>query len=253
MGNQLGLSSNLTLEAPATNTLMNGPVSLVANWQGTARNVEVALSQYNASGANETPPKQETLYCGYQQSTLGQTLEPKDAGFFLIEYGVGSHTRRRYVDMLAARLYLGFCDSVRVSAKRWRYNYFIGSYVNNAVQVSAAIGEASGGSYDELTSTQVGYAAPLASMARTFKPPEGAYALEWGVGPFTVTSSARWWGSAEPKLTLNSSTDPVDSDPATGLVPSYRRLNIQETCYVTSNGVAMVNGALTTVRWFLNS
>ncbi|MGP1665008.1 MAG: hypothetical protein ACTS5I_03645, partial [Rhodanobacter sp.] len=96
--------------------LSAAPVQLVAGWTSPiARPVEVALFAEYSSESAFPPP----VSAGYVGSDI--TLQdPRNPAFFKIEYGCGAIVRTRYVDLQSARLYLGVCDNVRVSIKRWR-------------------------------------------------------------------------------------------------------------------------------------
>lgn len=248
----LAAGKNVIL-APATVgvTALTAPTNLLAEWQGVARPVEVALFAESPQFSYTFPSQ---LYIG---SVGGNTFAPALPAYFLIEYGCGAIVRRRYVDAASARVFLGTCDVVRVLAARWQ-DVIFWAMAPNDLSVSASIAEACGGSYDELRATQMANLAGAAAGLTYFKAPSGAYSWQAGFSRQNGVATPLW-GSAEPDTYIQCAGEEVVYRFATyQILPSTRRFRppvygSDGQITLTTNGVATVAGFMAAITWFMNS
>lgn len=230
----------------------NAVRNLVSEWSGEARPVEVALFAELASQVYSFPTRSQPGQAG-----SNSTFSPPIPAFFQIDYGCGSIVRRRIVDAQSARIFLGVCDNVRVQAARWLGSTAWTFITQWTLTVSASIGEAVGGSYDELQSTSLWEAVNGAAFSTNFYIPAGAYSWEPGVAAEGPGTPNVFWGSAQPAIFFASDVEEVVYRAADyQVVPPFRRFKCpyNGSMYIHTNGVAVGPTDLTLmVRWFLNS
>lgn len=101
-------------------------------------------------------------FCGGMDSTRpdSSTLwESPNAGAFRLSYGRNAVGRTMCVDLTSARLYLGNCDVVRIEALRWHQTELDERNESlrdkDPYKVSAQIGIAQGGTYDDAICTML--------------------------------------------------------------------------------------------------
>lgn len=235
-------------------SLALAPRQTVVSWEGDAVPCEVALL------CEPTSPSNLLFPLGSSGAFVGSMnpdyrLNARDAGFFLLEYGIGLIKRTRTVDMRSARLFLGVCDYVRVIAVRYGEGSQAwpggGSPVD--FNVAASVGVAVGGSYDELTCTVEALVLATATLAETpVIVPAGTYAAECSVST-TPYGGEDVWGSTNPSVLFQSDLEQQLWKVATNvIIPPFRRIKVDRNFYVSSLAAA-VDDMVLVIRFFLNS
>lgn len=240
------------LANPAANVLPGEATpNYVSEWRGVARPIEVSLYAEGAGQVYQYPTSLRAAYAGI--NNIAQN--PPIPAYFEIKYGCGGIVRRRIVDLYTARVFLGVCDSVEITAYRWRGSQAGWGVMAFDLQVNATIGEAVGGSYDELQQTQMTLAPAAAALNQVFSAPSGAYA--WQAGLFDGLLAAPLWGTAQPDIYFFSGGEEVVYRISNyQILPSVRRFKppFNGSMFASSNGVALgARSVGIAVTWFLNS
>lgn len=251
MSSLLAIGKPLILTNPAASVLPGAAEQqLVAGWNGEAQPIEVALYSEQQDGVYNFPTSFQPGYAGINSLAAS----PPIPAYFVIEYGCGGIVRRRIVDLVTARVFLGVCDNVRITAARWRGTASWGVMAFN-LQVTASIAKAVGGSYDELQATQMFRGVAAGALSQVFNAPSGAYA--WQAGLFDAALSAPLWGTAQPDIYFFSGGEEVVYRIANYvIVPSVRRFKppFNGSLFASSNGVVLgARDVGIAVTWYLNS
>jgi hypothetical protein len=251
MSHLLAVGKPLILTNPAAAVLPSGvPQEVVAGWNGEAQPVEVALYAESQDAVYNYPTFSRPAYVGMNDLTAN----PPIPAYFVLEYGCGGIVRRRIVDLVTARVFLGVCDNVRVLAARWRGNTSW-SVMAFDLQVTASIAKAVGGSYDELQSTGYRRGTAAAALSASFSCPSGSYA--WQAGVFDAALTAPIWGTAQPDIYFSNGGEEVVYRIASyEIVPSVRRFKppFNGSLFANSNGVVLgARDVGICVTWYLNS
>lgn len=248
----LSAGTTVVLSEPASAVLgENAPRQTIAEWQGPARPIEVALYA-EIPGLNlQFPGRSQPGIAGNNNQ-----FSPPVPAFFQLDYGCGSVARRRIVDAQSARLFLGVCDSVRITAGRWLGTTPWTFATQWSLITNGTIGEAVGGSYDELQSTSIIECETAVAIQESLTVPMGSYCWEAGVAAEGPGASNEYWGTAQPDIFFASDTEEVVYRAANYQVcPPFRRFKppYAGTMYIHSGGAALIADLTVMVRWYLNS
>lgn len=226
---------------------------LLAGWSHQlARPVEVALYADSPSIARFPAPALGAFVGSAVDAS--NVRNPRNAGFFKIEYGCGGVVRTRYVDLVSARLYLGVCNNVRVTAYRYKNGLNAWGLANTDLLCTASIGESQGGAYDEMVSTTEVLVEAAATASAYINIPGGTYAIETGVDVWDGTILLNPWGTTNPDIFFESDLEcQVYRLSTNALVPSLRRIKAGAFVYASTHSVAVVDALKLTVRSFMNS
>ena len=214
----------------------------VNSWRsnnGPGAAVELALTAQTAERGQSTLPM--------GNRTSGTNNQPQ-CGYFRLVYGCGANARQRFVDMQAARLYLGVCDQVDVYAGRWKGSAWP-DYTSYSLFASAALAEAEGGAYDELVATEPAYIGNAAAISESWQAPEGAHS-------FAVRASGNgFWGSANPDIVFATQDESFVVRPSqyTWVPPFRRSAGIGDGDITLSAAAVSASALYCTVSWYLNS
>lgn len=250
------LSKVEILSQPANGTPSAGPSTILASYSGPPISAEVVVSQEAITTSSESiPPFALSMACGFESVTRRD--EPRLGGWFRIEYGLGAYTQVRYVDMMSRRYFLGNVDSVRVSARRWRFTSPWPANATNSVRVSATVGQSQGGNYDEMVCSMERYIASGVAVANILSAPAGAYAVEVFAESLSGFNNqgVRTWGGTQPPLWIyGTESEQIYIDWANlTYVPQMRRLTERFGLTFSSNAVVLTAPMAIGARWYFSS
>lgn len=207
-----------------------------------------------ASTASQFPRLVAGGQVGQQNLSGSITWESQVSAALRITYGSQGVNRTLVCDLRSMRLNLGSCDYVTVEAMRWRQTAWVNLVSTATVVVGADISDATGGQYDEPTSTHVATFAAAAAIARSMYIPAHARWFSPITSPNALPPPA-YWGGTDPDITFAGGVEAVVISPAySRRVPAAARYELIPGVIfldVSTQAVVLVNAQWVGARFWL--